>query len=69
MRTRPPIKTAQTEYPRFLKRGFRIPEAVHYSGMGRSKLYELIAAGRLTTVKIGGCRVVLKESLDALLSA
>lgn len=31
----------------------RIPDAVRMTGIGRSKLYELIASGDLETIKIG----------------
>ncbi len=45
----------------------RIPDAVRMTGIGRSKLYELIAAGDIETVKIGRCTLVPMESLRELL--
>lgn len=45
----------------------RIPDAVRMTGIGRSKLYELIAAGDLDTIKIGRCTLVPMDSLRALL--
>lgn len=46
----------------------RIPDAVRMTGIGRSKLYELIASGDLETVKIGRCTLVTIEALKALLA-
>lgn len=46
----------------------RIPDAVRMTGIGRSKLYELIASGDLDTVKVGRCTLVPMESLRALLN-
>jgi excisionase family DNA binding protein len=45
----------------------RIPDAVRMTGIGRSKLYELIASGELETVKIGRCTLVPMVSLRQLL--
>ena len=45
----------------------RIPDAVRMTGIGRSKLYELIASGDLDTIKVGRCTLVPMESLRALL--
>lgn len=46
----------------------RIPDAVRMTGIGRSKLYLLIAAGDLETVKIGRCTLIPVESLKRLLA-
>lgn len=46
----------------------RIPDAVRMTGLGRSKLYELIAAGELETIKIGRCTLVTIDALKALLA-
>lgn len=46
----------------------RIPDAVRMTGIGRSKLYELIASGELDTIKVGRCTLVPMESLRDLLS-
>lgn len=43
-----------------------IPDAAKALGCGRSKLYELIAEGRLETVAIGRRRLVRIESVRAL---
>jgi len=43
-----------------------IPDAARALGLGRSKLYELIAEGRLETVSIGRRRLVRVESVRVL---
>lgn len=45
----------------------RILEAVRLTGIGRSKLYELIASGDIETVKIGSCTLILVASLHGLI--
>ena len=45
----------------------RILEAVRLTGIGRSKLYELIASGDIETVKIGSCTLIPMASLRALI--
>ncbi len=49
------------------KLAFRVNEAVAVSGLSRSTLYELLKAGRLRAVKVGGRRLILREDLQALL--
>lgn len=46
----------------------RIPDAVRMTGIGRSKLYELIASGDLKTVKIGRCTLITIDALRQLLT-
>ena len=46
----------------------RIREACRLTGVGRSKLYELIAAGKVETVKIGRITLVPMSSLRALIA-
>ena len=41
-----------------------IPEAAQVLGIGRSKLYELIAAKQLETVKIGRCTRVPAAAIE-----
>lgn len=47
----------------------RIKEACRMTGIGRSKLYELIAAGDIEVIKVGAMTLVpvdaLREFLDA----
>jgi excisionase family DNA binding protein len=45
----------------------RILEAVRLTGIGRSKLYELIASGEIETVKIGSCTLIPMASLHSLI--
>jgi excisionase family DNA binding protein len=40
-----------------------IPEACRLTGLGRSKLYELLTAGEIPSVKVGKRRVVPVASL------
>lgn len=44
----------------------RIPVAVRLTGIGRSKLYELIKAGDVETVKVGTATLVKVASLRRL---
>lgn len=46
-----------------------IDEAYEATGLGRTKLYELIGAGQLVTTTVGRRRLVLVRSLLALLDA
>lgn len=41
----------------------RVPAAINYLGISRSKLYELISAGEIETIKVGGCTLVPVASL------
>ena len=45
----------------------RVKEACRLTGIGRSKLYELIASGDVQTVKIGAMTLIPIASLKALL--
>ena len=45
-----------------------IEEACEATGLGRTKVYELIGSGQLVTTKIGRRRLVMIQSLIALLS-
>jgi excisionase family DNA binding protein len=44
----------------------RIPVAVQLTGIGRSKIYELIKAGKIDTVKVGASTLVTVASLRRL---
>lgn len=59
---RPPILKSQSE-----PITVRIPEAIRLTGIGRSKLYELIASGDVKIVKIGSCTLIPMASLHALI--
>lgn len=45
----------------------RIPEACRMTGIGRSKLYELIKAGEIETIKVGSSTLVTVAGLEAFL--
>ena len=45
----------------------RVAEACRLTGIGRSKLYELIKAGDLQTIKIGAITLIPMSSLETLL--
>ncbi len=45
-----------------------VKEALRISGLGLTKIYELINDGRLETVKVDNRRLVIYESLKSLLS-
>ena len=45
----------------------RVNDAAAYAGLGRSLIYRLIAEEKLQTTKIGGRRLILRESLETLL--
>lgn len=45
----------------------RIPEAMRLTGIGRSKLYELIASGDIETAKVGTCTLITFASLRKLI--
>ena len=45
----------------------RVREACRLTGIGRSKLYELIADGEIETLKIGASTFIPMGSLEALI--
>lgn len=45
-----------------------VREACQASGLGKTKLYELIGNGRLDTMRVGRRRLVKVQSLSGLLS-
>lgn len=47
--------------------GYRIGELCAATGLGRTKVYELIASKQLEVVRIGRCTIVKAASVDALL--
>lgn len=47
---------------------YRVAEAAHVSGLSRSTIYELIAAGKIRDVKVAGCRIVPAEDLHRLIA-
>lgn len=47
----------------------RIPEAMRLTGIGRSKLYELIQDHRVATVKLDGMTLIRVDSLRQLIDS
>jgi excisionase family DNA binding protein len=45
---------------------YPIPDAAKALGLGRSKIYELLAEGQLESISIGRRRLVKAESIRAL---
>lgn len=45
----------------------RIREACRMTGIGRSKLYELISAGEISTIKVGAITLIPVASLKLFL--
>jgi excisionase family DNA binding protein len=46
---------------------YTVPQLTLVAGIGRAKLYELIATGELRSVRRGGRRLVLKQDLESFL--
>lgn len=51
------------------KLAYRIPEACAAIGYKRSKLYEIIKAGRLAIRKDGACTIILRTELERYLNS
>lgn len=45
----------------------RVREACRVTGIGRSKLYELIGAGEIETIKVGAITLIPVDSLKAFI--
>lgn len=50
------------------KLAYSIREACHASSLGRSSIYNHIAAGRLKVVRVGGRTIIPAASLHALIA-
>ena len=48
---------------------YSVPEAVQITGVGRSRLYQEIAAGRLRSVKVGRRTLIPANAIDEWLAA
>jgi excisionase family DNA binding protein len=44
----------------------RVDQAVRLLGIGKTKLYELIGAGELETIRIGRRTLIVQASIDSL---
>lgn len=67
------MTTATTEPARSSERmrpiTVRIPEACRITGIGRSKIYELIQSGDIATIKVGTMTLIPVASIEAFLAA
>jgi excisionase family DNA binding protein len=63
----PEAKLPQPKLPE--KLAYRIDEAIHVSGLGRTTIYDEIKSQRLKSVKVAGRRLILREDLEAFLKA
>lgn len=50
-------------------RALRVREVRAAYRIGKTKIYDLLAQGKLKSVKVGGTRLILVESLEALLAS
>lgn len=44
---------------------FTVSDAVAYSGLSRSRLYELVRDGQIASFQVGGRRMFMRAALDA----
>jgi excisionase family DNA binding protein len=51
------------------KLAYRIPEACAATGYKRSKLYEIIKAGKIAILKDGSCTLILRSELERYLNS
>lgn len=47
-----------------LPAAFTVSGAVSYSGLSRSRLYELMRDGEIASFHVGGRRMILRQTLD-----
>ena len=47
---------------------FTVADAVAYSGLARSRIYELIGANELASFRVGGRRLILRTALDGFIA-
>lgn len=59
---------ADSEPPRLQPMAYRIPDACHVLGIGRTSLYELVKAGELKLIKIAGRTLVPHSEIERLTS-
>lgn len=61
-------QTANTQSPQ-TPLSYSIPDAARAIGVGRSTIYQLLNDGRLQSVHVGKRRLILADSLKALVQA
>lgn len=47
---------------------FSVADAVTYSGLSRSRLYELIRSRDVASFQVGGRRMILREAIDRFIT-
>jgi excisionase family DNA binding protein len=52
-------------HPPILPIALNMTGAVTYSGLSRSRIYELMRDGHLTSFQVGGRRMIRRDALDA----
>jgi excisionase family DNA binding protein len=58
-----------TEVAQISPLSVRVKQACQLIGIGRSKLYELIAAGEIETIKVGAATLIPMSSLVSLIES
>lgn len=48
---------------------FTIHDAVAYSGLSRTRLYDLMQSGVLPSLQVGGRRMIRRDALDAFFAS
>lgn len=62
------ISRSSSSVPLAERAALSVREASAYAGIGRTTLYDLIEKQVLRSVKVGSRRLVLRQSIDELLS-
>jgi hypothetical protein len=62
-------KMRETPLPPDVALAYRVNDAVKISGLSRSSIYNLIAAGKLRSVVVAGRRLIPADALRFLLRA
>ena len=65
----PELRHSISQSNRALPLAVRVREACRLTGIGRSKLYELIAAGHIKVIKVGAITLIPTRSLQCFLEA
>jgi excisionase family DNA binding protein len=64
-----PIHHSAAEVTQILPLSVRVKQACQLIGIGRSKLYELIAGGDIETIKVGAATLIPMSSLVRLVES
>jgi excisionase family DNA binding protein len=63
------MHSGQERIPFHERRALKVSEAEDYSGLGKTKLYELARGGLIKSFKVGKCRLFDRASIDDLLAS